>query len=157
VEELTEDQVLSILNKMDKEQKFFEQMNSARAFLREIITRYQTIRANIPKLAEEESKLRENIRLLESEHHAQKIKLRNSLTTAHEELTSSMQAEMEPLKVAYEEARERVSTAEAKAAEVETTCKASVEADMQAANNASLKRVAAEAALAKFVNKFAVV
>jgi len=155
--ELTDDQILSALGRMDQEQKFFEQMNAARAFVRDIITRYKEVAARMPALAKEETRLQASIAGVESRiaetTRAGAIKMR----AAHDQLAVELREKIEPLRAAFEEAQARTTAAEKKASEVEATCNASIASNLSAAEQADAKRLSAEAALAKLVNKFVTV
>lgn len=99
--ELTDNEVLSILNKMDAEQKFFEQMTAARQHARAVITHYQQARAGLAGLAGEQARLEEAL-----------VRLRPMVGVLDAEVTAKQNA---VAKLATQ-----VEQAEAKAAAAET-------------------------------------
>ena len=154
---MTDDQILSALGRMDQEQKFFEQMNAARAFVRDIIRRYKEIQTKLPDLAKEEARLRDSIVEIEANIVAVRREGAIRSKAEHDQLATELRERLEPLKVAFEQALERTKTAEKQASETEAACNASIVTNLSAAEAADAKRIQAEKALANFTKRFVTV
>lgn len=152
---MTDDEVLSVLSKMEQEQKFFDQMHASWVYIKEVITRFREIQTNIPVLIAEESRLRESIANLGIDHQGQKNKIRQSLQTEHDNLSRSLKEKIEPAQNILKEIEQKIVNAEERASRIEAECVERVTIATAAAVEAEsrLASVSADfAALAQKVN-----
>jgi molecular chaperone GrpE (heat shock protein) len=118
--DLTDNEILSILNKMDAEQRFFEQMTTARRQIRAVIERYQAIQAALPALASEHSHLQDALAGLRAEYERRRQQGEADLTASYARLTADLEAKVAPL-------QQTVAEWEAKAREAERAAQGQIE------------------------------
>lgn len=102
--EMTDNEVLSVLNRMDAEQRTMESLQSARKHVREVIERYQTISAALPSLEAayvEHQKARQD---LERETEQIKTALEAQLAQKREETSAEMASCQSRIDTAQEKA-----------------------------------------------------
>jgi uncharacterized protein YdcH (DUF465 family) len=155
--DLTDDQILSALGRMDQEQKFFEQMNAGRAAVREIITRYKEIADRMPALAAEEKRLKDSIAGIESTIRETRRAELLKTKAEHDQLMVELREQIAPLKAEALRRRDLATAAKSLADQVERECAARVTSALSAAEAADMKRNEAEAAFAVVAKRFTTV
>lgn len=106
--EMTDNEVLSVLNRMDAEQRTMESLQSARKHVREVIERYQTISAALPSLEAAYAEHQKARHDLEQETAQMKAALEAQLAQKREETSAEVAS-----------CQARIDTAQAKAVAAE--------------------------------------
>jgi chromosome segregation ATPase len=102
--EMTDNEVLSVLNRMDAEQRTMESLQSARKHVRQVIERYQEIMAELPSLE-----------TAHAEHMAAKAELQQEFEHAHEKCRADMQLKLDEARSLMTEADAKVAKAQERA------------------------------------------
>jgi len=156
VPDLTNEQVLSILGRIEAELNAADQMRLALKQIGIVIQRYREIEPKLGELAKEEVRLRNVLAGLESEieekRRAGALKIQTEFDTLH----ASMTSRIDPLALALKEASDRVTKAEARAVEVETESATRIKAAESAASSAEARLAAVNSDLAKLADRFAI-
>ena len=79
-EQLSNDQVISILNRMDAEQRVFEQLNTARVHVRSVIQRFEEISVLLPNLEKQKIEIELSIGELSQRYQSLEVKLKKELS-----------------------------------------------------------------------------
>ena len=154
--DLTDDQILSILGRMDSEQRFFDQMHATYAQVGNIIKRYKEIQANIGTLAKQEQDLINRIGTIQSDGTRQfaDIEKRRGEAEAKvradiDQLRSDLQDSLSTLKKAADKATARRDSALSAADSAEQDSKVRIAAAVNGAEAAEKRLESARAALAE--------
>jgi len=111
--EMTDNDVLSVLDKMDQDQLFFEQMTSARAYVRAVIKRFQQAQQDIPRLIAQKGQLAEAVSRLAPELESGLRRQEQELKTAYDRRQAELEARIDPLRRTLSEVNAKVIEAQA--------------------------------------------
>lgn len=152
---LSDDVILSVLNRIEQDQKFFDQMHVGMKQIGAVITRYRDVQANLPRLETEEARLKGSIAAIATDIERQRRSGLGEIQAEFDALRDSLKAGVVPLKTAFDNASQRAKDAEAKATQVEQACAARCKVAEEKAQAAEQRRTDAEAALKKILDRLA--
>lgn len=154
--ELTDEQVLSTLGRVEAELNAADQMRLALKQIGVVIQRYREIKPKLGELAKEEIRLRDVVTGIENEVEEKRRAGALKIQIEFDNLHASMTARIDPLALALQEASDRVTKAESLAVEVETSCASRIREATSAASAAEARLAAVNSDLAKLADRFAV-
>ena len=150
--ELTNEQVLSTLGRIEAELNSADQMRLALKQVGVVIQRYREIQPKLGELAKEEQRLRETIAGLSADIESQRREGAARIQKEADSLHKQMHDRIEPLRVALEEASDRVVKAESLAVAAEAAAAERITSASSAAEATESRLSKAEAALRKLEN-----
>jgi len=150
--ELTDEQVLSVLGRIEAELNSADQMRLALKQVGVVIQRYREIQPKLAQLVKEEQRLREMLAGLGADIESQRRAGAERIQKEADDLHKQMHDRIEPLRIALEEASARVVKAESLAVEAEAASTERIKSASSAAEAVESRLVLAEAKLQELGN-----
>lgn len=154
-DELTNEQVLSLLNKMDVEENtlrpLWDQFTVARRQARNVVNRYMEINTALPDLERRKEELEASITFLVEDHRERKETLRLEM----DRYRASLESEIKPLEQSVKEGREKVIAVQGSVQDAERRHNQRLQDIEERTVSAKDRLAAAEEALAEIARKVA--